>query len=160
MKDIKILDHNARYTFLGAIFGALVGGVFSFGGTFLTSQTQSQQLENELRRSVYVNFISDADKYKLNLQTASWAVSEGDETTYRERWERSRQLIDELQQSMIEASLVTENREAIYAVTEEYYEYPLPYNMEDCDISKLREAGEAGADATDKLIAIAMNDIK
>ena len=73
-----------RYGLIGAVLGALIGGIGSFSGAFLTYQEQRDTRAIETKRIAYVALISEAEQYRKRLGRVIDAAREEDQATYRE----------------------------------------------------------------------------
>jgi hypothetical protein len=56
-----------RYGLIGALLGALIGGLGSFAGAYLTYRQQRDTHEIDTKRAAYVALATEAAQYRLGI---------------------------------------------------------------------------------------------
>jgi hypothetical protein len=72
----------ARYGLAGALIGALIGGVGSFLGAYVTYKAQEQTHIDDVRRVAYADLVSRARDHQSDRDAAADAAAARDQTTY------------------------------------------------------------------------------
>jgi hypothetical protein len=152
-------DRSGRHALWGAIFGALIGGLFSFVGIYATAQTQSQKDHEELKRASYVKLISEADRYRMTLHDLEAAAVSGDQKVYDKASAAQRAGATALYSASSEASLLAgeDELQAIYKVTNEAFKFDARNKYQDLDTKSVRASMDGTATATKELAAQGRN---
>jgi hypothetical protein len=77
-----------RYGLIGALLGALIGGLGSFSGAYLTYRQQRDTHDIDTKRAAYVAMATEAAQYRLGIFRMIEAAEEKDQETYRKERDR------------------------------------------------------------------------
>lgn len=146
--------------FLAAVLGALIGGVASFGGTILTSQSQAQvELSNE-RQQAYGTLLAEAEKYRLILIDTRYAVESANQVAYDEQRRRLWEQAGPLYAASARAHFVSDHPGEVSAVTSSFWATPDPLDVREYDLSQLDAALAKGTDSMANLLSAAREEIR
>jgi gas vesicle protein len=77
-----------RYGLIGAVIGAVIGGVGSFSGAYLTYRQQRDTHDIDMKRASYVTLASEAEQYRQVMSRMIDAAKEKDQEAYRKERDR------------------------------------------------------------------------
>lgn len=142
-------DRSGRHALWGAIFGALVGGVLSFCGSYFTNQTQEQRQYEELRRASYVKVISQAEKRRISLMRVEQAIEAKNPEAYKKVYDKGWEDAADLYTATSEAAMLLSKDEydALWKITNEFFKAPVEERYQDVDVSAVKDARRKGTDA-------------
>jgi hypothetical protein len=149
----------ARIAFRGAVLGALIGGLGSFGGSYFTFQSQEEQKVREQLEATYVEVLGEANEYRYMLGDVADAVRQADQESYRDARARVHNQTPVLYAAAVRADIVSDRDSIISDLVTELFAPNLYIDVKDCDVDQIQKAIDASAGLMTDLNAAAEDDL-
>ena len=158
----KESGHEGRYTVIGTIIGAIVGGLGSFAGAAYTLSKQQDQHVSEAREAAYVAEISQGQKFRDVLVKLVDAVDAKDQRRYASLRDREQQLASALYSASVRAYLLVPQSDIdkVTGISTKSYAYFLPMDVKDCKKQRLQAELTQSSDAMRSLVATARSELQ
>jgi hypothetical protein len=153
-------ERTARLAFRAAILGALIGGVGSLGGVYLSNSVQRQSADHAQLATAYVDVLSEAEIYRRRLLDLKEAAKAGDQALYTKRRENLLNESIKLYSSVVRATLISDEDDALNDITHEFFATDEPVDHRNYDTSRVDEAVAKGTAAMENLQTVAAKDLE
>jgi hypothetical protein len=151
-----------RIGLIGAVIGALIGGIGSFSGAYITYRQQRDTQVYNLKRAAYVSLLTEAREYNAVLNAMRDAAARDDQAAYVKDYQRLRsESAQELYTAMAnvyfvaDASVIGKSN----AVGTAYFSYTFPPSLKEFDKQAAQKVVEEGVKARDSFGRAARVDL-
>jgi hypothetical protein len=142
----------ARIAVIGTILGAIIGGLGSFAASYLVYDRQEERQARESLQAAYVNLLREAQEYRLLVDNAIAAVQTKDQATYNGLRVKLFEQGSVLFSVAIQARILSDEDDAIKAVTSALFGVSPCVRIANCDVDKFGSAFDEGTRAIDALV--------
>ena len=152
-----------RIGLIGAIVGAVIGGVASVSGAYLTYSQQRDTHAADVKRATYVRLTTESQLYSLALTRLSEVAERKDQAAYtkeRQRLFSSSQSLWAAEQNVYFVAADDNVSGKALAVIEEFFSAGyIPPTIEEFDADAVNKARDAGLKANEDFRAAARTDV-
>jgi hypothetical protein len=146
------------------VIGALIGGIGSFSGAYLTYQQQRDTHAADVKRAAYLSLMTKSREYEAGVGRMRVAASNGDETAYaKEREKLQSSTSQSLYAAMANVYLVTDDnsvKDTANATGAAYFFFVnFPASIEKFDDKVAEKVQTGGSRARDTFSQAARNDV-
>jgi hypothetical protein len=153
-----------RIALVGTISGAIIGGLASFTGTYLTYRQQRDIHDADTKRTAYVKLISEAEQYRLTLDRLHVSAERKDQATYAKVREKAlAEDVVDLYASVSTVYMISDKEvgDKATAISKAFFSVVyIPASLEDFAVDAARKAKQDGANATVAFSAAARTDLQ
>jgi hypothetical protein len=155
----------ARYGLVGVLIGAVIGGVGSFLGAYMTYKAQTETHSEDVRSGAYATLVADTQEFRADLRDVADAAKAKDERTYVKARVRLIQLANDVYRSATTVYILSENEQVVTAangVTKVLFENPPveePIEVEEAEPERLLATLGESARALSAFLAAARADL-
>ncbi len=160
MSDDSESGKGARTALAGAILGALIGGMGSFGGAYFTQSGQEEQRRFDVERETYIELISQCDGFHRLLLDVRSAVRDKNQKQYGQLLPRLESAASSLYRAQAKADLVLDEPSRVNPAVRNLLAVRVSRVMEDTDVKALDETIEKSGSAIVDLIKTGREDVR
>ncbi len=160
MSDDSESGKGARTALAGAILGALIGGIGSFGGAYFTQSSQEEQRTFDVERETYIDLISQCEGFHRLLLDVRSAKRDRNRKQYGQLISGLDSAASSLYRAQAKANLVLDDPSPVNSVVRDLLVVRVSRDMEDTDVKALDAIIENSGEATVVLVKLGREDVR